>query len=1027
MAKTGLDVLYDMIQKTNGSYAVAEYASNNIEGGLSNINVVSVDEVSDKPRLCRSLYSKILYGLMGIQSLIPSLGKNTLIDVDTVLQSLDVSELTVFDNESRQTLKVNTYLRTKGLGVGSNPWVQMLKNNNINKNGDLGRATAFVKDGKNCVRVNISNTTKNLSKAVAKVLAENSNLTLPTITNFKVDFDSIEEFISTTLPEYMENYLLSMFPNLQSAKWTFPSGLAQAIIDNHLEYMHVGVSCYTDRMTDLTHSVRGEYWLPWVVFSEYEVNKPVNQNRPTGGDWGVSFTTKDDVLSRFIIIGESISNAYGSKMYCFEPTDTNPIFNYAPNTEGSWQTGLGYRVSSAVSSIGTDLGHLWTQSADTLSSYTYIQGASGKIGIAVLNNADDSGYSLIVSDEELPTNNYTNMRYLINKAFVDAGLVKGGKVNWSLGPSTFDTNLTNGNCKYLSLYALVSSDGKWVMPIIITSSVALSSVTASVGEYSSTVDRASVTVTLSESGNASMFRDQRYLPAGLALQVNAGFEQSPNAGNWWGIPVPSWSYQTGYSTGESWTVTYDMNRSGDAGSQSQGNVWEAGTFVGATLVNLFTNKDVTDWSSATPDPAYERIDESLYDETFEIKGYIVLNEDIVKSIMNDELSVTELSELVNSVPVDDTTSLIDGTTSVGDIETDINTNNGSNGSLVPVQVPRKTITDTGIGFFSTLYDVNALQLMNIADAVSSAGWLNDAFTKLTGNPVEGIFSLMAVPFAPPANSGNNDVVQCYKRPFTYNNGSNLVTVHGNVITNFKAEVDMGSVDISNWPLTSSFRDYSPYTKAKIYLPFVGEIDLDLSLILSDNYDNATLSLVYTVELYTGTATIELKLTNDTLTDKTILQTTAVVGMMLPVSGGSFGSILGSIIGVVGGVAGGAIGMAAGGPIGGAIGAGVGRAVSGVGNALGTSNVSRSSSASANAGFTSNLAPYITITQYNPVEVYDTAGYEKSVGKPTYTLSRLKALDSGTYVKVLSSKLNGINATAEEKETLAQILENGFWT
>lgn len=1029
MAKTGIDVLYDIIQKKNGKYGTAQYASDDISSGLSNINVVDVDEVTDKLRLCRALYSRTLYGLMGIQSLIPSLGKDTLLDIDTVLQSLSADGLTVYDSTDGRTKSVTTYLKEHGLGTGDNPWVQMLKGNNVSKNSDLGNATPFVKDGKNCVRVDISDRTKRLSSAVAKVLAENSDLSLTTIGNIPIDFNNIEEYISATLPAYMENLMLELFPTLESAQWTFPRLLAQTIIDNQMKYMHIGFVGACE--FGVGQGSTGDYWIPWIVFSQNKVSDITWERSSLFTTDYISFVGENGAVGKFLALGET--STYASKRYGFTvlsssyETDTNPIFNYSvveSESDGAWQTSTGYELSGDINDFRIRTGYLWNIESRGSSNFLNL---GQKMAKAIVNNVSNDGYKLMTSAETYPvTNNYTNLQHVVNKMFVDAGLCYDGNVRWSLNPSGFDTNLSSYGCKYLSLYALVSPDGEWAMPMMFMTSVPVSSLSATIGEYSSTQDRCSATLTLSEEGNASMYRDANYLPAGQAVKVNAKYSNISQAAGWLEISGTNFfPSNPGRSTGTTWTTTYYVNRSGDGGSQNSGNVWEAGTFVGAQLVELAKNVDITDWSGSQPDPAYQRIDDSLYDGTFNVKGYIVFTEDNVDSILNDGLNVTDLADVVNTVPVDDSTSLIDGTTPVTDVESDINTNNGTNGSLEPVQVPRKSVSTSYTSFFSTLYSVNGLQLDNIAQAVSSQDWLDNALTKLSGNLVEGIFSLMAVPFAPVANTGNNDVIQSFGRPFIHDGFS----VKGNKITNFKQTIDMGTIDLKEWNLTNSFRDYSPYTKAKIYLPFVGEVDLDLATILADNYNEAKLTLAYTVELYSGTAAIELKLTNGTLTDKTIYQTNAVVGMMLPVSGGTFGNILASLIGTIGGVAGSAIGLGIGGPLGGVAGSAIGHTISTPFNALGGNSASRSSSASANAGIISNLAPYITITQYNPAEIYSNPTYMASVGRPTYTVEKIEELsltDKATFVKILSPQIGGIGATAEEKAELIRILEEGFW-
>lgn len=145
-------------------------------------------------------------------------------------------------------------------------------------------------------------------------------------------------------------------------------------------------------------------------------------------------------------------------------------------------------------------------------------------------------------------------------------------------------------------------------------------------------------------------------------------------------------------------------------------------------------------------------------------------------------------------------------------------------------LPTLSATDTG---FITLFNPSTGQLRALANYMWSTGFDLDTFKKLFADPMDCILGLSIVPVAVP------------------NGGSKAVSV-GNISTGVTmtlagsqyVEVDCGTLNVNEF--WGAYLDYDPFTKAEIYLPYIGTHPIAV-----DDIMNKPVHVVYHIDILSG--------------------------------------------------------------------------------------------------------------------------------------------------------------------------------
>lgn len=209
---------------------------------------------------------------------------------------------------------------------------------------------------------------------------------------------------------------------------------------------------------------------------------------------------------------------------------------------------------------------------------------------------------------------------------------------------------------------------------------------------------------------------------------------------------------------------------------------------------------------------------------------------------------------------------------------------------------------------------------------------------------------------------------------------------------------------------NSYLDYSPYTTAEIYLPFIGFQRLNINDVMGK-----TVSVVYNIDMLSGICTALVK-----VDDTTMYSYSGNMAMFLPLSAGNWARMMTPIFGAVGGVASmgaGIAGVMSGSSLLGSTATAVSGAKS-LGNLEGNA-VSRSGEISGNAGILGDYQPFIVVTR--PINDRPST-YNSNIGQ-TYNKSvQLGTLSGFTIVD--EAHVEGMSATETEKNEIERLLKEG---
>ena len=321
----------------------------------------------------------------------------------------------------------------------------------------------------------------------------------------------------------------------------------------------------------------------------------------------------------------------------------------------------------------------------------------------------------------------------------------------------------------------------------------------------------------------------------------------------------------------------------------------------------------------------------------------------------------------------------------------------NNPTPVPTDTPSSPSTPPAVtGSSNALWAVYNPTFSEVS-AVGSYLWSSsiiDIVQKFFANPMDGIISLHMI-YTTPTTGASQNIKLGY-----LDSG-----VSAKIVTNQYKIIDCGEILVPEY--YQDVRDYSPYTKCDIFLPFIG-----IRSLAPEDVVNCRLKVKYTVDVLTGAILAELFITKRGATQ--CLYTFAGNGsVQIPLTGGDRTRLLSGIVSgvtaAVGGAAvGGIAGMAAG-------------AVHGVQGLHNTSSVERTGNFSANAGAMGIKKPYLII---NRKDAYDAIGYNSIIGYPANIACRLA--DCSGYTKVNSVHVENIpGATENEKERILTVLRSGI--
>ncbi len=310
--------------------------------------------------------------------------------------------------------------------------------------------------------------------------------------------------------------------------------------------------------------------------------------------------------------------------------------------------------------------------------------------------------------------------------------------------------------------------------------------------------------------------------------------------------------------------------------------------------------------------------------------------------------------------------------------------------------PSKPSGNISASSLYTIWNPSQAQLNSLANFLWSTDFV-DTIKKILQSPMDALISLALFPVNPPTD-GTHNIALGY-----INSGVSAPRVSDQFMT-----VQTTGLVVPH--KYNSYLDYAPYTKAEIFLPFIGFCPLNINDIMGKSVD-----VTYNIDLLSGVCTAIVHANAQSL-----YSYSGNMAMFLPLSAGNWARMLTPIFGMVGGVTSLAAGI--GGVMGGApLLASTGMAVHGaesIGNLDGNS-VSRSGGISGNAGIMGDYQPFIIVTR--PINDKPST-YNNNIGQTYNKSAQLGTLSGFTVVE--EAHIEGLSATETEKNEIERMLKEG---
>ena len=299
-----------------------------------------------------------------------------------------------------------------------------------------------------------------------------------------------------------------------------------------------------------------------------------------------------------------------------------------------------------------------------------------------------------------------------------------------------------------------------------------------------------------------------------------------------------------------------------------------------------------------------------------------------------------------------------------------------------------TLSSNSTGFI-TLFNPSITQLNELSTFMWSSGFDLATFKKLFADPMNCILGLSIVPVAVP--NGETSIVSVGN----ISTGVSMTKAASQYVT-----VDCGTLNVNEY--WGAYLDYDPYTKAEIYLPYIGTHALSV-----DDIMGKSVHVVYHVDILSGACAAYVKC------GKSVLYTfIGQCSSSIPITGNDWTNVINGVLSIAGAVGsmvatGGASAPMAAGMI-------ASTAVNGL-----KPNVEKSGSMSGTGGMLGIQTPYLILTRPRQA----TPKYQnKFSGYPSFITMSLG--ECSGYTEVETVHLENIAATEQELSEIERLLKGG---
>ena len=298
-----------------------------------------------------------------------------------------------------------------------------------------------------------------------------------------------------------------------------------------------------------------------------------------------------------------------------------------------------------------------------------------------------------------------------------------------------------------------------------------------------------------------------------------------------------------------------------------------------------------------------------------------------------------------------------------------------------------------------------------SEMISFGRWLwvtyaDTTIDKIWNNPFDGILGAFEL-YATPSTGAKENI----------RSGFLVSDTQAAIVPTRYISINCGSIVIPEE--LANYLDYSPYSKAYAYLPFIGIVELDVDDIVGHG-----INIMYHIDTYNGSCIAQITVAKADYSN-TVYQFSGNCAVDVPLSGGSQAAIKAGMIGaaatgiasVIGGVATGLSGNIPGavGGIAYGLGGAVAHAVSQ------KSSVQHSGTFGASYGAMGIKTPYIIIKR--PVQV-GVVNYNVDYGFPAH--KRVIIGNCSGFLRVREVNVISPNATDDEKKRIEELLKEGVY-
>lgn len=311
---------------------------------------------------------------------------------------------------------------------------------------------------------------------------------------------------------------------------------------------------------------------------------------------------------------------------------------------------------------------------------------------------------------------------------------------------------------------------------------------------------------------------------------------------------------------------------------------------------------------------------------------------------------------------------------------------GTSDSVGIPGLPSLSATDTG---FITLFNPSLSELQGLASYMWGSLFDISTFKKIFADPIDCILGLSIVPVSVP-NGATKEV-----KVGNIGTGINMTTAAQQYV-----EVNCGTINVNEF--WGSYLDYSPYTKAEIYLPYIGTHAISV-----DDIMGKSVQVVYHIDILSGACNAYIKCGSSVL-----YEFIGQCSSSIPINGNDWTNVINGVLNIAGNVG----SMVATG------GATAPMAAVGIASTAVNSfkpDIEKSGSLSGTGGMLAIQKPYLILTR--PKQALPNR-QNSFIGYPSFTTKKMGSLSGYTVVE--STHLQGIPATEEEYKEIETILKDG---